>query len=254
MARDRVTPGGVGDGLPSLPDGEPVLHRWFVLTMIGLSVVAVGLTLALLTARTSPPAVELPPAERRPPGTPTVTHERGDIVLSETQDVEDGVGCAPAVRLVGDEGGRATVRRALLAVCQQLRSRDDALAPVAAGLDRLADQRGILRVSLGEATGVDSSARVEDGTLVVELAPKFQFDDATEAAPFLAHELAHIGGGDWPGEAPDVDDELAALRAQAVSCERLLLGEDAPRGCADAGAVLDLPDPRAALRDAGYPD
>jgi hypothetical protein len=249
----RVSPGGVGDGLPQTPSGEPLLHRWFVLAMIGLSVVALALSVLVFTSRTAPPDVELPPAARRTPGSPTVTHERGQIVLSETQDVEDGVACAPNVRLVGDEGGRATARRALGALCQQLSRGGEAFEPVAAGLDQLDRERGIIRVALGAATGVDSSARVEDGTLVVELAPKFQFDNATEAAPFLAHELAHIGGERWPGAAPDVADELAALEAQAVSCELLRLGDDAPRGCGDAAAVLDSPTAEDDLREAGYP-
>lgn len=249
----RVSPGGVGDGLPSLPDGEPVLHRWFVLGMILLSIGAVVLSVLVFTTRSAPPEEELPPAARRNPGTPTVTHERGPIVLSETQEVEDGVACAPDVRLVGDEGGRATVRRALGALCGQLNRDDGSLALVAAGLEQLDRERGVLRVALGAATGVDSSARVEGGTLVVELAPKFQFDNATEAAPFLAHELSHIGGERWPGAAPDVTDELAALEVQLVVCERLRLGEDAPRGCADAAAVLEDGDPEQALRDAGFP-
>ena len=44
----RVSPGGVGDGLPHTSDGEPLLHRWFVLAMIGLSLVATVLTVVVL--------------------------------------------------------------------------------------------------------------------------------------------------------------------------------------------------------------
>lgn len=249
----RGSPGGVGDGLPQTPDGEPLLHRWFVILMIGLSVAALALSVVVLASRTAPPEVELPPAARRPPGTATVTHERGRIVLSETQEEETDVACAPQVRLVGDEGGRATSRRALGALCRQLGRGIDELDVVDEGLRRLNRERGVIRIALGEATGVDSSARVEDDTLIVELAPKFQFDNAVEAAPFLAHELAHLGGDRWPGAAPDTSDELAALRAQLASCEALLLGDDAPRGCADAAAVLDDEDPAESLREADYP-
>ena len=249
----RVSPGGVGDGLPSAPDGEPLLHRWFVIAMILLSVVAAVLSVVVLTSRTAPPEEALPPAARRNPGTPTVTHDRGQIVLSETQEEETGVACAPEVRLVGDAGGRATAARALRTLCAQLAQNPRGLELAAEGLAILDAEGGIIRIALGAATGVDSSARVEDGTLVVELAPKFQFDDATEAAPFLAHELAHVAGERWPGAAPDAPDELAALRVQAISCERLLLGEDAPRGCGDAAAVLEAADPLRELREAGYP-
>ncbi len=72
------SPGGVGDGLPALPDGEPVLARWFVVAMLVLGLVAVGMTVFALTRRAAPPAEVFPAAERRTPGTAEVTHDRGE--------------------------------------------------------------------------------------------------------------------------------------------------------------------------------
>lgn len=254
--RPDRSPGGVGDGLPSLPDGEPVLARWFVITMLLLSLVAIGFTVFALGQRVAQPDEAFPPAERRNPGTAEVTHDRGDVQVATDTSVSQPVSCAPEVRLVGDEGGRATLQRAFGVLCQQLSEDDDgSLAQVATGLQRLDDAAGSARIALGEATGVDSSARIEDGLPIIELAPKFQFDNARLAAPFLAHELFHLGSQTWPGAAVDAEHELAAMRVQAEVCAalRVVDEQDRPRGCGDAASLLEAPDPLQALRDAGYP-
>ena len=248
------SPGGVGDGLPALPDGEPVLARWFVIAMLVLSLVAVGLTVFALTQRVAPPAEVFPAAERRNPGTAEVTHERGQLVLAEDTTVSQPVTCAPQVRLVGDEGGRATLQRAFGVLCAQLAADDGSLAQVATGLAALDDASGIARIAQAAATGIDSSARIEDGLPVVELAPKFQFENGRVAAPFLAHELYHLGSEDWPGAPVTAADEAAAMQAQLEVCEALRVPEaEIPRGCRDAAELLADDDPVDALRDAGYP-
>ncbi len=252
----RPSPGGVGDGLPALPDGEPLLSRWFVLSMIVLSIAAVALSIVVFATRTGSPTEVFPAAERRPVGTATVTHERGQVVLSDTQDEETGTDCAPQVRLVGDEGGRATIRRALVALCTELNAvgtADTDLNVVRQGLTILNREQGIIRIALAAATGVDSSTRIEDGVTVVELAPKFQFENSVTATPVLAHELAHVGGDRWPGAAVDVTDELDALFVQGVLCRRIDFGDEPPRGCSDAFEVLGSADAARALREAGYP-
>jgi hypothetical protein len=250
----RRSPGGVGDGLPAMPDGEPLLARWFVLSMFVLSIAGIGLTVYALSQRVEPPAEAFPAAERRNPGTAEVTHERGQIVVAQDTTAETPVTCAPNVRLVGDAGGRATLRRAFGVVCQQLADDDDgSLAAVAAGLRTLDAERGIARVAQAVATGIDSSARVEEGALVVEIAPKFQFDNAREAAPFLAHELAHIGGGTWPGAPVDAAGELDAMAVQLELCEDLRLPGELPRGCNDAAELLADDASLDALRGVGYP-
>lgn len=247
--------GGVGDGLPSMPDGEPLLARWFVLSMLVLSLAAVGLTVFALTQRDTPPAEAFPAAERRNPGTAEVTHDRGQLVLAEDTTESTPVTCAPDVRLVGDQGGRATLQRAFGVLCQQLAEDDDGtLAQVVAGLAELDDAAGIARVAQAVATGVDSSARIEDDLPVVEIAPKFQFDNARLAAPFLAHELFHLGDEAWPGAPVDAAGELAAMRVQDEVCRALQEPADTrPRGCRDAAELLATEDPLQALRDAGFP-
>lgn len=253
--RARRSPGGVGDGLPALPDGEPLLARWFVLVMLGLSVVAVGLTVFALTQRAAPPSEAFPAAERRNPGTADVTHDRGEIVIAEDDSESQPVTCAPNVRLVGDEGGRATLRRAFGVLCSQLDNDDTgALSQVAAGLAELDAAGGIARIALAAATGIDSSARIEDGVPVIEIAPKFQFENARVAAPFLAHELFHLGSEGWPGAPVTAADEAAAMQVQLLVCNGLRVpDEDRPRGCNDAAELLGDDDPVGALLDAGFP-
>lgn len=250
MARIRRSPGGVGDGLPALPSGEPVLARWFAVVMIVLFLLGVALVVwVALNIRTT----DLPPAARRPPGTEEVTHQRGTAVLNEDRTTETGVACAPEVTLVGDIGARSSLSRALSTACQLIGRDPEGFASAADGLARLGEVGGRLRIAVFEVSGLDSSTRIEDGVPVVELNPKFQFLEpgATLAAPFLLHEFAHLGGT-WPGAAVDVDDELAALRVQALACDLLVLPDDPPRGCLDAEQVLADPDPAGALQDAGY--
>ncbi len=250
----RRSPGGIGDGLPAESDGTPLLARWFVLAMLGLSVVALGLTVFALAQRVAPPAEAFPAAERRNPGTADVTHERGQIVIAEDTSVSQPVTCAPQVRLVGDEGGRVTLQRAFGVLCAQLDADDGSLAQVAAGLAVLDDAGGIARIAQAAATGIDSSARIEDGVPVIELAPKFQFENARLAAPFLAHELFHLGSDDWPGSPVTATDEAAAMTVQLEVCEALRAPvEDLPRGCGDALELLEDDDPVGALREAGFP-
>lgn len=252
MARDP-SPGsspvsGGGDGLPALPTGEPVLARWFVLLMLVLVPIGIGVTIWAFAAISG---TDLPPEARRPPGTAEVTHDRGRATLAESTDSSPGPGCAAGAAVVGDEGGRAAGVRALSAVCELL---DRAELPAAAkGLDRWQRTGGQLRFATFELSGVDSSTRLVDGRPVIELNAKFQFQDATRAAPFVLHELTHVGGGAWPGEPVTAAGELAALEVQAQACDRLVLGDDPPRGCSDARGVLDGTDPLDALVSAGYP-
>jgi hypothetical protein len=81
LRRHRPGPGGVDDGLPQMPDGDPLLQRWFAIAMVVLVPVALGVTVWVffVIADTAPP---ISPAERRPPGSATVSHDRGDAVTS----------------------------------------------------------------------------------------------------------------------------------------------------------------------------
>lgn len=238
----------VGDRLPTLPDGEPVLHRWFAIAM--LVVVPLGLAVVgWAFLRIGRPAIE--PAARRPPGTETVTHDRGVATLNEDRTTEAGPGCAEGVTVVGDRGARATLRRALAASCQLLEDEDQ--LPAREGMANWLAHEGVVRVAVFERTGVDSSARVEDGRVVVELNAKFQFENAERAAPAVVHELVHLALG-FPGEPVTATSELVAVQAQHRACERLVFAADPPRGCRDAEELLAEDDPLAALVAAGFPE
>lgn len=234
------------DGRPTLPTGEPVLARWFVLLLLPLIVIGIGVIIWAFLAIEAEP---LPVAERRPPGSATVTHDRGEAALNDVRQLEEGPGCAQGITLVGDAGARAAGRRALGSLCQLVTT--GSFPAVEEGLERWAAADGRLRFAVFELTGVDSSARIEDGRPVVELNARFQFEDATQAAPFVAHELVHLAG-EWPGAAPSAEQELAAMEAQDAACQRLVFRDQPPRGCVDAEELLELEDPVAALRAAGY--
>lgn len=242
------SPGGVGHGLPYLPDGEPVLARWFVLAMLVLAVAGIGVTVWAFVAFGG--RQELTAADRRPPGTATVTHERGGAVLNDVTDLVDATACATGIQLFGDEGARATTARALSAACQLL---DSGSYPEAgAGMEAWIAQRGLLRIATFEFTGTESSARVEDDRVVLELSPRFQFTDGTRGAPFILHELAHLGAGTWPGAPVTAEQEVVATRTTDRACASLAMGDDPPLGCIDAAAILTAEDPAEAFVGAGY--
>lgn len=243
----KASPGGVGDGLPSLPSGEPVLARWFAIAMIILVPLGLGVS---IWAFLSTDREVLTAAERRPVGTAEVTHERGQAGLNEILESEPGPSCASGISVVGDEGAVAAGRRALGALCQLL-DRGVLDEKAAEGLQAWAASDGILRFAVFEITGLDSSARLEDGRLIVELNAKFQFQDATRATPAIAHELVHLAD-DWPGAPLSDNAELRAVTVQDQACQALVLRDQPPRGCEDARELLTDPDPLSLLGEAGY--
>lgn len=237
------------DGLPTLPTGEPVLHRWFVLSMLLLVPVAVAVSLWALS--TIPQGEAIPPAERRPPGDTSVTIQRGDAQFGASTQTEPGPACATSLEVVGDSGTRAAGARALTALCQLL---DTGHFPDArGGLGDWIRGDGRLRIATFELSGVESSTRLEDGRVIVELNAKFLFDDAARAAPALIHQLSLISQPSWPGEPITAETELAAVRAQAAACERLEFRDEAPRGCSDVEELLAVDDPLQTIVDAGFP-
>ncbi len=237
------------DGLPTLPTGEPVLQRWFVVTMLVLVPVALAVTVwAFLSIDRDPVTA----AERRPAGGPQVTIARGEAMLAETQDAVAGPGCAQAIRLVGDAGSQAAAAAALEAACEVV---DSGRHPeVREGLVAWIAGSGQLRIATFELAGVESSTRLEDDRLVMELNAKFQFEDAARAAPAVLHQLALLSDPAWPGEPVGVTTELAAARIQLEACRTLDLGEELPRGCRDVEELLDADDPAADLLEVGFRD
>jgi hypothetical protein len=253
-ARRRTTdePGAelpplAGDGLPTLPTGEPVLYRWFVVAMLVLVPVALGVS---VWAATSIQRDGIPAAERRPPGGPTVTIERGAAELGESREVEPGPGCSQGIRLVGDPGARAAGRRALAGACTLIDS--GAFPEAERGLRAWSRADGQLRIAAFQLTGVESSSRLEDDRLVMELNAKFQFEDATRAAPAVVHQLVLLADPGFPGTEVSAERELLGVRAQAEACAQLRFDDQPPRGCLDVEELLAEEDPIAALVDAGY--
>ncbi len=244
---ERWGPGGVGDGLPALPSGEPLLARWFVLALLVLVPTGVAVV-AWAFLSISPPTIDA--AARRPPGSAAVTHERGDAALNEIQVAERGPDCASEIAMVGDDSARAAIRRALGAACQLLVEPEYAAART--GLRQWASSGGMVRMAVFELTGVDGSARREEGRLVVELNAKFQFESGARAAPVIIHELVHFAHG-TPGRSVTAEDELVAMQAQELACRRLVMSDQPPRACRDADELLASSDPIERLEAAGYP-
>jgi hypothetical protein len=237
------------DGMPTLATGEPVLARWFVITMLLLVPVAVVVgVLAWRAADREPP----PPIERRIVGTATITHDRGDALFPETEASEPGPSCAEGVLLTGDRSAISAARRALSATCQLIAAGDLPLA--SAGLAAWLDADPLIRVGTFERSGVDASARVEDGRIIIELNARYLFEDATRAAPVVVHQLALIGQPDWPGAVVSAQAEASGLAEQLRACGRLSLPDGVPRPCRDAAELLDADDLVADLIGVGFRD
>ena len=236
------------DGLPTLPTGEPVLARWFVIAMLVLVPVAIGVTIwAFLSI---PRSETIPPAERRPVGDGQVTIDRGEAELGASTESDPGPSCTQGIDIVGDEAARVAGTRALDTLCRLLGAGDYPLARE--GLREWVAADGRLRFATFEAAAVETSARIEDERMVIEVNARFLFEAASRAAPSLLYQLVLIADPQWPGERVSVDQQLAAVQAQVDACERVDLGDDRPRSCQDANDLLAEPDPRAALESAGW--
>ena len=237
------------DGLPTLPTGEPVLQRWFVLALIVLSVVVVAVTVWGLA---SIDREELSAAERRPAGGPEVTIERGEAVLAESLDASPGPDCAQAIRLVGDEGSQAAARVAMAEACALIATGDFPRARE--GLVEWIAADGLMRIATFELSGVEASTRIEDERMILELNAKFQFEDAVTGTPAVIHQLELITDPAWPGQPVGVTTELEAARSQHEACQRLDFPDEPPRGCLDVDELLEDPDPIDSLLEVGFRD
>lgn len=239
------------DGLPTLPTGEPVLARWFVVLMIVLVPVAIGVTVWAFSS--IPDGEVISAAERRPAGDGEVTVARGQAQLNPVDEVAPGPGCGSALTVSGDEGARTAADRAIEATCELFTGGrfDEARA----GLGAWQDSRGELRFATFQMSGVESSARVEDERLVIELNARFQFEDAAGAAPAILGQLVLFGADDWPGETIAASRAVLAAEIEAAACATLfddLEAEGVPRGCRDVTELLASDDPLGDLVAAGY--
>lgn len=238
-------------GRPTLPTGEPILHRWFVIAMLVLVPIALGVSIWAATFVFGREVIE--PADRRPPGDAVATIDRGDAELGSVTDTEAGPSCAASIRIVGEPAARRQASRALGATCSLLRR--GGFTEATAGLQEWAANQGRLRFGVFERSGVESSLRRDDdGRLTLELNASFQFEDATRAAPAIVHQLTLLADRGFPGAPITAERALLGAEAQAQACDRLVFSDEAPRGCLDVEELLADPDPLGALRATGYAD
>lgn len=235
---------------PTSELADQVLPRWFVLTALALIPVALAAVVVVFVAFGSDP---LPPAERRPPPAGGLTTGVGDFTVGPSVPVPVE-GLCPSLdgtQVAGTEADRAVLATGLQALCD---IRLD--AELALRLRAFAQAGGVVRFAQFEVTGVDSTAQLDASPPRILVNAKFARTDPTWIAPLVAHDVTFLQRDPATAEAA-----LAAREVEAMVCERLFTGHagspPAPsrrpsRGCNDAAAVLALPDPLTALRDAGF--
>ena len=241
---DRARREGARDPWATAPTselGDQVLPRWFVLTAIAAVVAAIAVAVAAFLL---PRRATLPVEARRPPPSPTYTTAVGDVQVGGSDATAHDAACPllDGVRIAGAEGERGQLRRGLAALCNtRLPER------VRADVRAFAEAGGTVRFATFEATGVDSTATRGDDPPEILINTRFQRTDASWIAPLIVHDATLRRR-----EPATAAAALAARRAEALTCERLLGADTDSRGCADADAVTALDDPLAALRAAGF--
>jgi hypothetical protein len=110
-----------------------------------------------------------------------------------------------------------------------------------------ADIGGVVRFGLFERSGVDVTSGFELHPPVIYPNVRFTRTDPMWIGPLVVYETAFLAND--PTAASGV---LEARRAERRACELLLPGLQEPQGCRDAEALLELADPAAALRQAGF--
>lgn len=215
---------------------DQVLPRWFVLLAIVAVVVAVG---TFVTAFFEFGPREVPVAERRPPPADGLTHDVGGFVLGDSEAVPYADSCPllEGVRVAGAEADRARLRSGLAALCNV------AEADLAEALRAFAQAGGVVRFATFTDTGV-ASAATTGGDPQILVNARFSRTGPLRIAPLIAHDVVARTG---PGDAAT---ELSARIGEADVCARIF--DEPPPSCTDAAALVELPDPLGALRDAGY--
>lgn len=241
--RDRARFNGSGDPWRHVPTGElgdQVLPRWFVLTAAAAVIVAV---LVAVAAFVLPRRAHVAEAARRPPPSAEHTNAVGRVETGSSAPVAYDAPCAPldGMRLAGTPADQAQLRRGLAALCNVTLP-----GAVEDDLAAFASTGGVVRFATFEATGVDSTATRGDRPAIL-INTRFQRTDPLWIAPLVAHDVT-VRAAD-PATA---ESALAARRAERAVCDRLLATDEQGRACADAAAITSLPDPLAALREAGY--
>lgn len=222
--------------------GDQVLPRWFVLLCLALIVAAVATVVAAF-AVFGPEEVAI--AERRPPPAGELTSDVGRYVTGSAspQPYTETCQTLQGIQVAGTAVDRAALRRGLAGLCNT-----SLPAGAEQRLSAFAEAGGVVRFAQFEATGVDSTAVLAADPPAILVNARLTRTDPLWIAPLVAHDTTFFRGPD-PGTA---EAAVAARRVEDLVCDRLLAGRRESRGCADAEALLAMPDSLAALRDAGY--
>jgi hypothetical protein len=219
---------------------EQLLPRWFVLLVLALIPVAAAVVVAAFVLGAPD---DVPVAARRPPPVGDLAHDVGEHQIGEAGPRPYAEACPllQGIQVAGAAEDVARLRRALAGLCNTPLT--DATQ---AHLRDFAEAQGVVRFALFEQTGVDSTGwRTQPPHILVNA--KFTQTDPLWVAPLVAHDATLLAL-----DAELAESAVAARRAEAEVCDRLLSGRLASRGCQDAAALLALPDPLAALREAGF--
>ena len=220
---------------------EQLLPRWFVILCIVLVPVAIAAAIAGFLVFDSN---QVPVAARRPPPADGLSNAVGDFVVGDSEPVEYAGACPTlrGVQIAGAQADQKTLRLGLAALCNTRLPGD-----VAAPLSRFAAADGVVRFAQFQATGVDSTVQLDADPPVILVNAKFQRTDPLWIAPVVAHDAVML-----TVDPVTVAGALEARRAEDLACDQVLGKRRRSRGCDDAAALLALPSPEAALREAGF--
>lgn len=221
------------EGLPVDELEDPILPRWFVLTLLASIPIAIAVfVFAFFLAGGG----ETPLAERRPPPDGERTSAVGALETGDREPVPHEPEC-PAVDgflVAGTERDRAQLGVGLDALC-------DAPEDVRSRVAEFAATGPVLRFAAFEKTGVDITG--DDDTVLVNA--RFSRTPPSVIGPLVAYQSV-VASGD-PSRASTI---LAARQVEAAACAAVV--EVRSRPCEEATELLDLPDPQAALQAAGF--
>ena len=220
---------------------EQLLPRWFVLlcvTMIPLALLAAVAAFVVFDPD------EVPVAGRRPPPADGLTNAVGEHVVGDAPPVVYADACQmlQGVQVAGTDDDQAALRLGLAGLCNT-----SLPAEVEEQLTAFGRAGGVVRFAQFQLTGVDSTAQLDQRPPRILINAKLQRTDPLWIAPAIAHDTTFLRVD--PATAAGA---LTARKVEILVCERLLGGRELSRGCRDAAELLALPDPLAALRDAGF--
>lgn len=221
------------EGLPVDELDEPILPRWFVMTLlVSIPVAVVVFVVAFFFAAGG----DTPLAERRPPPDGGLTSAVGAMETGDREPVAHDPAC-PAVDgfwVAGTELDRATLAQGLDLLC-------DAPADVRARVAEFAATGPVMRFAAFEKTGVDVTG--DDDTVFVNA--RFSRTPPSVIGPLVAYQAVVTAG-----DASEAATILGARRIEFEACDALV--DERSRPCDDAADLLALQDPLAALEDAGF--